>query len=89
MVVMGERMPAKGIGMPIDKQYRDADNGFMTYAELMDFFKTQKAAAEAIGLKQPSVAEWKESGIPEPRQAQYELVTHGKLKADRPIGARA
>ena len=61
----------------------------MTYDELIFHFGTQKAAGEAlkmfdgIGVGQPSVAEWKEKGIPHPRQAQYELVTGGELKADR------
>ena len=55
----------------------------MTYDQLIEFFDTQQAAADAIGIKQPSVAEWKEKGIPIPRQAQYELATSGALKADR------
>jgi DNA-binding transcriptional regulator YdaS (Cro superfamily) len=61
----------------------------VTYADLIKFFGTQKAAAEALGLKQPSLSEWRESGIPEPRQAQYELVTKGKLRATRPIAKSA
>lgn len=61
----------------------------MTYDELIEHYKTQREAGEAlkvfdgIGVSQPSVAEWKEKGIPGPRQAQYEIVTKGKLKADR------
>lgn len=61
----------------------------MTYEQLIEFYGTQKAAAEALGLAQPSLSEWKEGGIPAPRQAQYELLTDGKLKADRPIRAAA
>ena len=57
----------------------------MTYDELIEFYGTQKAAAEALGLSQPSLSEWKDKGIPPPRQAQYELLTKGKLKAERPI----
>ncbi len=71
--------------MPIDSTYRDADNGSMTYQELIDFYGTQAKAAEALGLKQPSVAGWQKEGVPAPRQAQYELLTDGRLKADRPI----
>lgn len=62
----------------------------MKYDELIDFYGTQKAAGEALGafgpdeaVKQSSVAEWKEKGIPAPRQAQYELLTAGHLKAER------
>ena len=55
----------------------------MTYEQLIAHYGTQQAAADAIGIKQPSVAEWKEKGIPIPRQAQYELESAGTLKADR------
>ena len=56
----------------------------MTYADLIAHYGSQAAAARAIGIKPPSVAEWKDDGIPLPRQAQYELVTDGALKAERP-----
>lgn len=81
----------KRIGMPIDTNI-----GMpifcrpMTYEELVGHYGTQKAAGEALAafgpdeaVKQSSVAEWKEKGIPAPRQAQYEILTGGKLKADR------
>lgn len=55
----------------------------MTYEQLIEHFGSQAAAARAIGIKPPSVAEWKEDGIPLPRQAQYELLTNGELKAER------
>lgn len=62
----------------------------MTYEDLIEHYGTQKAAGEALGafgadeaVKQSSVAEWKEKGIPAPRQAQYELITNGRLKAER------
>lgn len=54
----------------------------MTFDELINFYGTQAAAAEVIGLKQPSVAEWKKEGIPHPRQCQYQILTDGKLMAD-------
>jgi len=59
----------------------------VTYEQLIAHYGTQKAAAEALGLQQPSLSEWKDRGIPTPRQAQYELLTKGKLRADRPITA--
>lgn len=68
----------------------------MTFDELIAYYGSQKAAGEALGafgpnesVKQSSVAEWKEKGIPAPRQAQYELLTGGELKADRAEPERA
>jgi hypothetical protein len=61
----------------------------MTYAELIAHYGSQVAAARALDIKPPSVAEWKDAGIPLPRQAQYELLTEGALKADRPIERQA
>lgn len=62
----------------------------MTFDQLIEHFGTQKAAGEALGyfgpdekVSQASVAEWKEKGVPAPRQAQYEILTRGKLKAER------
>jgi len=55
----------------------------MTYKQLISYYGTQAAAAAALGIKQPSVAEWKASGIPLPRQAQYQIATNGKLKASK------
>jgi hypothetical protein len=61
----------------------------VTYVDLIEHYGTQKAAADAIGIKAPSVAEWKEKGIPLPRQAQYEIVTDGALTAERPTPQQA
>jgi hypothetical protein len=61
----------------------------MTYDDLIEFYGTQEAAAGALGIKQPSVADWKKGGIPEPRQAQYQIITNGKLKADIPQPSKA
>lgn len=61
----------------------------MTYYDLILHYSTQAAAGEALkqidgrGVAQSTVAGWKESGIPVPRQAQYEIITRGKLKANR------
>lgn len=63
----------------------------MTHDELIAYYGTQRAAGEALAalgadqaVSQSSVAEWKTTGIPGPRQAQYEIITRGKLRADRP-----
>lgn len=53
----------------------------MEYEDLIRHFGSQAEAARALGLKPPSVSEWKKKGVPHPRQAQYELLTKGKLKA--------
>lgn len=62
----------------------------MTYEQLISHYRTQAAAGEALrlidgkGVAQSTVAGWKDGGVPHPRQAQYELLTRGKLKAERP-----
>ena len=66
----------------------------MTFDQLLAHYGTQKKAAAALaafgdgkggnGLAQSSISEWGERGIPPARQAQYEILTKGKLKADRP-----
>ena len=45
------------------------------------YFGTQQALAEAIGLTQPSIAEWGEYP-PHLRQLHIQAVTGGKLKAE-------
>jgi DNA-binding transcriptional regulator YdaS (Cro superfamily) len=47
-------------------------------------FGSQRRVAEALGIKQPSVANWPEI-VPPLRQVQLEVVTQGKLKADPTI----
>ena len=53
----------------------------MTRDEAVNFFGTQTALAEALGITQPTIAEWKEYP-PEIRQVQIERITKGKLKAE-------
>lgn len=57
----------------------------MTYKQLVKHFGSQAAAARALGLKPPSVSVWQHKGVPLPRQAQYELLTDGALKAERQL----
>ena len=68
----------------------------MTHDELIAHYGTQKAAGEALQalgdserVSQSTVAGWKATGIPGPRQAQYEILTRGELKADRQERAAA
>ena len=60
----------------------------MTYEQLIEHFGTQAAAARALGVKQPSVSEWKKNGIPEDQQLKAQKITKGKLPADPAIVAK-
>lgn len=55
----------------------------MTKDDAINYFGSQAALADALGIKQPSVAEW--DSVPDLRQLQLEILTHGKLKADPAI----
>lgn len=57
----------------------------MSPQEAIEYFGTQNALAAALGVTQPTISGWKTTGqIPVPRQFQLEVVTEGKLKAERP-----
>lgn len=58
----------------------------MNIDQLIRFYGTQEKAASALGIKQPSVAQWKKHGIPLPRQAQYQIITNGVLVMDQNEG---
>lgn len=62
--------------------YCNAYNERMKKSEIIAYYGTQKKAASAIGIEQPSVAGWKEDSVPHLRQLQYEMQTGGKLVAD-------
>lgn len=68
--------------MPIDKDYRYTDiiRAMRTH-EAIDHYGTQQAVADALGIKQSSVAEWGEYP-PDLRQLQIEILTGGRLKAE-------
>lgn len=53
----------------------------MTKAEVIAHFKTQARVAEALDIRQPSVAAWGEYP-PMARQYQIQLLTNGVLKAE-------
>jgi transcriptional repressor of cell division inhibition gene dicB len=59
----------------------------MRTKDVLDYFKTQKAIAEALSIKQPSVAAWGEFP-PDVRQLQIERITDGALKAEPECQAR-
>lgn len=53
----------------------------MTTENVIRYFGSQKATADALGMKQPSVAVWGEYP-PELRQLQIESLTGGELRAE-------
>jgi hypothetical protein len=56
----------------------------MTKDEAIRHYGTQQALADALGIKQSSVAEWGEYP-PELRQIQLEMLTGKKLRAERGV----
>ena len=61
----------------------------MTYDDLIQHYGSQAEAARALGLKPPSLAEWKESTIPYDRQCQIQIATGNRLTARRRDDARS
>lgn len=58
----------------------------MTPDQVIKHFGTQAAAAEALGIGQPAVSNWVARGVvPSVSQLKLEMVTGGKLKADKKI----
>lgn len=58
----------------------------MKIEQVIKFFGSQVALAEALGVQQPAVSMWKSRGrIPHLQQLRLEHITHGKLKAQPDI----
>lgn len=53
----------------------------MKRKNVITYFGTQAKVADALGIKQPSVAEWGEI-IPEQSALKLHVLTHGALKYD-------
>ena len=53
----------------------------MRTADVLAHFGSQKNTAKALGIRQPSVAEWGEYP-PDKRQLQIERLTRKKLRAE-------
>jgi len=60
----------------------------MTYGELIKFYGSQAEAARSLGLKPPSIHEWRDNTIPYERQCQIQIATGGRLMARRKDDAR-
>jgi DNA-binding transcriptional regulator YdaS (Cro superfamily) len=54
----------------------------MTYDDVINHFGTQVATADALGIYQSNVSDWKRNGVPPLRQLELEALTSGALKAD-------
>lgn len=55
----------------------------MKLEHVIKYFGTQVAAADAIGVSQPTLSNWKTRGrIPHIQQLKLQHVSGGKLKAD-------
>ena len=57
---------------------------FMNYDQLIKQFGTQVKAADAIGVSQVAISQWRTKGIPLGRQYQLQIITGGALLADAP-----
>lgn len=68
------------IGAAIDFDNRSNYYSGMRTKDVIEHFGSQAAVADALGIKQPSVAGWGEF-VPPLRQVQIEKLTGGKFKA--------
>lgn len=58
----------------------------MNFDQIIQHYGSQVAAAEALGVTQPTLSNWKKRGrIPQLQQLRIEHLTRGKLKASPDI----
>ncbi len=60
----------------------------MTYADVMQFFKTQGALGAALGIAQPTISSWDQGDghvVPDRYQYQLEVITGGALRVERAL----
>ncbi|MGF2878572.1 hypothetical protein F9230_08565 [Acinetobacter johnsonii] len=57
----------------------------MTVDQLITFYKVKNKSqlAQKIAAARSTITEWEKNGIPPRTQASFEVLTEGKLKADR------
>ena len=57
----------------------------MTVDQLITFYKVKNKSqlAQKIAAGRSTITEWEKNGIPPRTQASFEVLTEGKLKADR------
>jgi hypothetical protein len=56
----------------------------MNVENLVDYYKTQAAAAAAIEVTPQAVSKWKDVGIPIEFQIKWEVHSKGGVRADLP-----
>jgi hypothetical protein len=63
----------------------------MTFDQLVDHYGTIAKISAAVAPTWPAteqaIGQWRKAGIPEGRQFQFELLTGGALKAEKPEAA--
>jgi len=74
-------LPSKAISGAIDKRIGPAMMSGMTKDDVLKHFGSQQKVAEALGITQPSVANW-DRHPPPLRQLQIEALTAGELRAE-------
>ena len=55
----------------------------MTYQDVVTYFGKPIEVARALKITPQAVHIWKDSGVPNIRQYQIEVLTNGQLKAER------
>jgi len=55
----------------------------MNAKQVIKHYGSTRKAAEAIGVTYNAVQNWKSAGVPRSMQFELEVITGGKLKADR------
>lgn len=54
----------------------------MNMEETLAKYRTVRAIAKALDMRENTVSEWKTLGIPYPQQVKLESITGGELRAD-------
>lgn len=54
----------------------------MNMTDALSKYRTVRAVAKVLGVRENTVSEWKTLGIPHPQQVKLESITGGELRAD-------
>lgn len=54
----------------------------MNMTDALSKYRTVRAVARALDVRENTVSEWKTLGIPHPQQVKLESITGGELRAD-------
>ena len=53
------------------------------FQDIMECFGTKRKASDALGVTYQAVQHWQKKGVPRGIQFEMEVLSKGKLKADR------